>query len=79
MHQKISDIYQKNKPNPNVQNLPMVKLLKLKDDTLKTIIVSTNFLTIKYVLTTLTLRKDLFSCMLVNNYDCFGWACLCSI
>ena len=79
MHQKISDIYQKNKPNPNVQNLPMVKLLKLIDGTLKTI-VNTNFLTIKkYVLTTLTLRKDLFSCMLVNNYDCFGWACLCSI
>lgn len=78
MHQKISDIYQKNKPNPNVQNLPMVKLLKLIDGTLKTI-VNTDFLTIKYVLTALTLRKDLFSCMLVNNYDCFGWACLCSI
>jgi hypothetical protein len=77
MHQKISDIYQKNKPNPNVQNLSMVKL-KLIDGTLKTI-VSTDFLTIKYVLTTLTLRKDLFSGISVNNYDCFGWACFCCI
>jgi hypothetical protein len=33
----------------------------------------------KFVLTTLTLRKDLFSGISVNNYDCFGWACFCCI